>query len=323
MKISLKKSIDLLRSENIVAVPTETVYGLAARYDSEKAIRSIYETKNRPLDHPLIVHIATIDWFYHLAEDVKNYIPKLIEAFWPGPLTLVLKKKKCVNNLITANQETVAIRMPDHALLLKVIKKLGTPIVAPSANVYCKTSPTTAAHVENNFSSAIPVLDGGPCKIGIESTIVLATNNSALTILRPGIISAEQIQKVLRIPCHKNDISGVKSPGNKKVHYQPWVPIIFFENNKNLMLEYFENVKKRYFIMCFNCLIVTSKNHYIIKMPDDPAAYSKSLYETWYSVSPAEFDCIIIELPPNEGPWQGIRDRILKASSSGLEEMIC
>ncbi|MCX7124566.1 MAG: L-threonylcarbamoyladenylate synthase [Gammaproteobacteria bacterium] len=323
MKISSKKAVDLLKSENIVAVPTETVYGLAARYDSEKAIRSIFDTKNRPLDHPLIVHIATINWLYHLADEIKPYVSQLIEKFWPGPLTVVLKKKRCVSNLITGNQDTVAIRMPDHPLLIEVIKKLGVPIVAPSANSFCKTSPTSAEHVENNFLSKIPVLDGGPCKVGIESTIVLATDKDTLTILRPGIISIQEIQNTIKMPCHKNDLSGVKSPGKKNVHYQPSVPILAFEKISELHFQSIKKINRKYFVMCFYNHMDLGESHHVIKMPNNPLFYSQILYEKWYSVSDADFDNIIIELPPNEDQWHGIRDRILKAASGQLEEIIC
>ena len=323
MKITLEKAIDLLKSDNIVAVPTETVYGLAARYDSEKAIHAVFNAKNRPLDHPLIVHVATIESIYDLAEEIKPYVFDLIKAFWPGPLTLVLKKKKTVSDLITANQDTVAIRMPDHPLLLDLIKKLGKPIVAPSANAFCKTSPTTADHVENNFLSAIPVLDGGPCKVGIESTIILATEDSSLTLLRPGILSKKAIESIAKNPFLKSDTTCLKIPGKKKVHYQPKVPIIAFEKNTLMLQNYLNNTEKKCFVMCFETQALFIKNGLLINMPHNPLDYSPLLYKKWYSVSDEDFDHILIELPPNEDQWQGIRDRILKATTTRLEEGPC
>jgi L-threonylcarbamoyladenylate synthase len=318
MKISLEKAIVLLKSERIVAVPTETVYGLAARYDCEQAITSIFETKNRPLDHPLIVHIASIDWLDRLALDIKPYVFELIQSFWPGPLTVVLKRKKSVNDLVTAGQDTVAIRMPDHPLLLEVIKRVGVPIVAPSANAFCKTSPTSADHVESNFLSKIPVLDGGPCKVGIESTIVLATEDSTLTLLRPGILSKKEIAQVAHMPFTDNDISNVRAPGKKNIHYQPGVPIIAFENGDRLTQACSKNDQKRYFIMALNVKNTPNHLHHLVTMPNCPSDYSKLLYEKWYCVSSDKFDNILIELPPDEDRWQGIRDRILKAASTDL-----
>jgi len=313
MKISLEKAIQLLKSEQIVAVPTETVYGLAARYDSEKAIHTIFETKKRPLNHPLIVHIAEIDWLYQLAKDIKPYVLELVDRFWPGPLTLVLKKKMLVNDMITASQDTVAIRMPDHPLLLDVIKKVGVPLVAPSANTFCKTSPTSAEHVENNFHSKVPVLDGGKCKVGIESTIILAIENNALTLLRPGILSKQEIEKAAKIPFHTIDSSNIKVPGQKKVHYQPNVSIIAFENNSTAVQKNFYTTNERYFVMTLHANI-SHHNHKVIQMPKNPIDYSQLMYELWHSISVEKFDKILIELPPNEDRWHGVRDRILKAS---------
>lgn len=315
MKITLQNAIELLKSDQIAAVPTETVYGLAARYDSEKAIQAIFQTKNRPLDHPLIVHVGSIDTVFDLAIDIKPYVIRLIEAFWPGPLTLVLKKQKTVSNLITANQDTVAIRMPNHPLMLDLINQLGVPVVAPSANPFCKTSPTTAEHVEHHFLSELPVLDGGPCEVGIESTIILATEEDSLTLLRPGILSKTQIEKVANIPFKEKDLSGIKAPGKKEVHYQPNVMITALESDDFLDQGDLEKTDQRLFIMSFNAHNLKSNRHTICEMPQDPLSYSQHLYEKWHSVSQAQFDQILVELPPKEDRWQGIRDRIIKAAS--------
>lgn len=316
MKISLEKSVQLLKSENIVAVPTETVYGLAGRYDSEKAIHAIFETKKRPLNHPLIIHIADLNWLYHLTNDINPYVIRLIRRFWPGPLTLVLKRKMIVSDIITASQDTVAIRMPDHPLLLDVIKKVGVPIVAPSANTFCKTSPTTADHVESNFCSKVYVLDGGKCKVGIESTIILATEKNSLTLLRPGILSKKEIEEYSKVSFISDDAFDIKVPGQKKIHYQPKVPISVFKYNNSKLDSLFLNGNERYFIMHFNRKIPYYHFHDYIHMPNDPLYYSQLMYEKWHSVSLDKFDKILIELPPNEDQWQGVRDRILKAATT-------
>jgi L-threonylcarbamoyladenylate synthase len=314
MKISLEKAIQLLKSEKIVGLPTETVYGLASRFDSEKAIRRIFETKERPLNHPLIIHIAEIDWLYQLAKDINPYVTQLINRFWPGPLTLVLKKKLIVSDMVTASQDTVAIRIPDHPLMRDVIKKVGVPLVAPSANIFCKTSPTTADHVENNFQSSIPVLDGGKCKVGIESTIILATENDSLTLLRPGILSKRQITEVSKIRFRSDNYSNISVPGQKKIHYQPNVSIVAFEKGDSNFHKAIGRKKERYIVVSLHTNIPYN-NHEIIAMPDDPIDYSQLMYESWHNVSLDEFDKILIELPPNEDRWQGVRDRIIKASS--------
>ncbi|MDP1573612.1 MAG: L-threonylcarbamoyladenylate synthase [Coxiellaceae bacterium] len=313
MKVNLDQAIQLLRSEDIVAVPTETVYGLAARYDSEKAIHAIYKAKNRPFDHPLIVHIASADWLDKLAINIPNYVFTLVEHFWPGPLTIVLKKQSGVSNIITANQDTVAIRMPDHPMLLELIKKLTVPIVAPSANKFCKTSPTTADHVEKSFDYKIPVLDGGDCKIGIESTIVLATENDYFSVLRSGIISALAIEKILKIPCIINNTSLIKTPGKHVVHYQPKFPIIILKNNLDIN-KYLNNQSERYYFMIFDGNELSSEHHFIFKMPNNPSDYAKLLYQHWHTSDIFSINKILIQLPPDNPEWAGIRDRILKAT---------
>lgn len=313
MKVDFDEALKLLKNEKIVAIPTETVYGLAACYDSEKAIRSIFQHKNRPLDHPLIVHIGSADWIKKLSVNAPSYIDRLVKLFWPGPLTLILQKK-AVMDLITAGQTNVALRMPNHPLSLKLIEKLAKPLVAPSANKYCKTSPTTAEHVEKNFSSQIPILDGGSCQIGLESTIIQATNEAYVNLIRPGLISANQIEQAIGRPCRILQKNEIKAPGNKLVHYQPKCPIFVFRDQKDLQHLVNSSVE-RYYFMCLTEVNLGPSRHIIEQMPIHPLEYAKQLYAKWQSFDEGAVDKIFIELPPNTDPWQGIRDRILKAQS--------
>lgn len=313
MKVDFEEALRLLKNEKIVAIPTETVYGLAACYDSKKAIHSIFEHKNRPLDHPLIVHIDSPDWIKKLSINVPSYVNRLVELFWPGPLTLILEKKN-VLDLITAGQTSVALRMPNHPLSLKLIEKLAKPIVAPSANKYCKTSPTMAEHVEKNFSSQIPILDGGSCQVGLESTIIQATQEDYVSLVRPGLISASQIEQAISRPCRVIEKNEIKAPGNKLVHYQPKCPIVVFRDKADLPY-LASSSTERYYFMCLTELNLGPSRHIIEQMPLHPLEYAKQLYAKWQSFDEGGADKIFIELPPNMDSWQGIRDRILKAQS--------
>lgn len=305
MKVNLEQALNLLNNNDICAVPTETVYGLAARFDNNQAIKKIFAAKQRPLNHPLIVHIGSKTWLDKLANDLPDYVQPLIDAFWPGPLTLVLKKQNLVSDLITAGQSTVAIRMPRQQQFLELLTHLDCPVVAPSANQFCQTSPTVASHVEQGLGESMPVIDGGPCKVGIESTIVLATNPTKLTILRPGIISSDMLSDNAQVPCEQVSQPSVKVAGSHKIHYRPQTPLYVSEQPLGT-----EELNDDSLYMLLNG---KASNNTII-MPNDPIEYASMLYASWHSEQAKTADTIIIELPPNESQWQGIRDRILKAS---------
>jgi len=211
----------------LVAIPTETVYGLAADALNPLAVARIFEAKQRPKFDPLIVHIATQDALGSITENVPAIIQQLIDQFWPGPLTVVLPKKDCVPDLVTSGLETVAVRMPDHPLALQLIQQSGKPLAAPSANLFGRTSPTTALHVADQLEEHLAyILDGGPCKVGIESTIV-GMNEDRLMLLRPGGVTTEQIETLLGQGMVTNPDSKDKPgnspivPGQLKEHYAP------------------------------------------------------------------------------------------------------
>ena len=224
---------------HLVAIPTETVYGLAADAMNPLAVAKIFEAKQRPKFDPLIVHIASQESLGLLAEVVPAVIRKLIDRFWPGPLTVVLPKKACVPDLVTSGLETVAVRMPDHPLTLRLIEQTGKPLAAPSANLFGRTSPTTALHVADQLGEQVGyILDGGPCKVGIESTIV-AVDEDRLILLRPGGITIEQIEDLVGtgkviVPdsqADSRDGSGRLPlvPGQLKEHYAPLTPLMVSE----------------------------------------------------------------------------------------------
>ena len=247
---NIELAILQLKQGNIVAIPTETVYGLAGNAEDERAIRKIYALKNRPLNHPLIMHVAQ-DWdLSQWVAKIPNYVYTLMQHFWPGPLTLVmLIKANQVNPLITGGQDSIALRCPKHPIAQTLLKRLGFPLVAPSANPFGKVSPTTAEHVQYSFKhEELLILDGGRCQVGIESTILAATNPEGYEILRHGLITEQQINAILPAMRLKST-SAIRVPGRLASHYQPEKPLYCFPDSAaiNRFLPANISVRLRYF----------------------------------------------------------------------------
>ena len=231
---SIELAISSLLQGEVVAIPTETVYGLAALYDNEKAIEKIYKIKKRPKDNPLIVHISSIEMIDLLAVDLPLSFSKITERFFPGPLTVLLNKHPALSEIVCAGHATVAVRMPSHPLARELIHKVGKPLVAPSANLSGRPSPTNVFDVLEDLFGKIPyIVDGGPCALGIESTVLDLSQKKA-RIVRPGLIAKEEIEAFL-----KEEIEYGKgaSPGTKYRHYAPNVPIFLYEDPQVLKRE--------------------------------------------------------------------------------------
>lgn len=229
MIVSVEKAAELIKEGRVVAVPTETVYGLAADCFNANAVKETFKTKGRPADNPLIVHISSTEQLGLLSNNVSSDARSLARRFWPGPLTLILPKSSVVPDIVTGGLDTVAIRMPDHPLTLSLIKKTG-PLTAPSANKSGLPSPTKALHVETEFRGSIPVLDGGECSIGLEST-VLDLTRKPYTILRPGYVTAVAVEDVLNtkiLEGSKKKVQLKGSPGTRYTHYKPSAEVQWF-----------------------------------------------------------------------------------------------
>ena len=229
---NLRRLAAALQRGGLVAMPTETVYGLAAAALDARACRAIFQAKGRPAHDPLIVHVLGLAHAEKLA-DFNEPARKLARRFWPGPLTLVLPKKSCVPDIVTAGRDTVAIRAPAHPLARRLLKLSGLPLAAPSANLFGYISPTSAAHVVDGLGGKIPsVLNGGPCRVGVESTILDLTNPSRPRILRPGAITAAALEKILgrKIPSghagRARKTAGLIAPGLLPQHYSPRTPLV-------------------------------------------------------------------------------------------------
>lgn len=301
MLISFEEAAQTLNNQDIVAIPTETVYGLAARIDSEQALKKIFATKKRPFFDPLIVHVSNIEMAQSLVLHWPMAATKLAQAFWPGPLTLILPKNEQVSHLITSGLPNVGLRMPNHELTLKLIEMVKSPLAAPSANLFGKTSPTNAQHVESEFNQKIATLDGGPCQVGIESTIVyLDEAHLAFNILRPGMISKEEILKIIPHYTFQSKLE-TSSPGDLPFHYQPTIP--FF-----LIPEILSSKDRE---------LIQSDRIAFLKLSEYPDIAARELYSMLrQSSSDSSFDVIVLEYfnaIKDVPAWQAIVNRLLKA----------
>lgn len=307
-------ALNELAAGNIVALPTETVYGLAADCHNPQAVSKIFAAKNRPADHPLIIHVSD----YAMAEmyivDPMPYVKKLVEHFWPGPLTMVFNKSDLVGYNITGGQETVAIRAPVHQLTRTIITKLGRGIVAPSANKFGHVSPTTAGHVTSEFTDEFSyVLDGNSCTVGIESTIIDVTHAEYFEILRPGIISKEELQNIAGVDYIQGE-GKIRISGALKSHYSPNKPVFMASiqdiiNNSKI-------TSKKYLIICAKSNLekisnITNSDQKIITF-NNHIDLSAKLYDA-LRLGEKKFDGIIIEQLPVSDQWQALNDRVSKA----------
>lgn len=310
------KAIDLLTNEDVVAIPTETVYGLAGNIYSEKAIRKIFAVKQRPLFNPLIAHVASIEKAEELAADFPEKARRLAEAFWPGSLTLLLKKKTTVPDLITAGKDTVAIRIPNHPVTLELLRNLPFPLAAPSANPFGSISPTNAQHVENYFKDSISmVLEGGPCQNGIESTIVGFENNEPV-IYRLGSISMEEITAVVGEVTLKNKKEvAPNAPGMLSRHYAPNTKLYLVDDVADFIKEH---PTKKIGVIRFSKEL-ESPNIAHLEMLSETGNLKEAtskLYATLHKLDTLDIDMIVAEKFPDTGLGKSINDRLERATKS-------
>ena len=307
---------EILRQGNLVAFPTETVYGLGASAWNPLAIRKVFETKGRPADNPLIVHVSSIDMVREFAKEVSPRGMKLMQKFWPGPLTLIFKKKEKVLDVITAGLDTVAIRMPDHPLALDLIHQTG-PLVAPSANRSGRPSPTKLEHVILDFGKRVPVIDGGECQIGLESTVLDVTKNPPV-ILRPGYVTGKMIYDTCGfkpVPASPVDLERLEnplSPGMKYSHYAPNAKVVWYDegfSEKNTLFLLHQRKKPP----CFNCRIIDFNGNFV--------RFAKEMYDCFRKADHEGMDYIAIERFPEHLKMENeillaLENRINKAISA-------
>ncbi len=326
MRISLEQAIAELKKGGLVAIPTETVYGLAADATNDAALKKIFTTKQRPADHPLIVHISDISQVQEWATDFPEVAVKLATAFWPGALTLVLPARSHVSRVVRGDEPTVALRVPNHPLALALLRQSGLSVAAPSANLFTQLSPTTAAHVEAGLGDSVPVLDGGACTVGIESTIVSVTPDGRWQILRPGMISATEIENVAgtlsqakhsEVTQHETQAMP-KVPGQHALHYSPRTPLTLYKNRQDLLAacDTFRKSNKT----CAVLLIGEGKvpdfevtDCEVIELPAQPEKVAEQLYSTLHAMDALKVDRLLVELPPERPEWLAVLDRLTRA----------
>lgn len=316
---AIERAASVIRNGGIVAFPTETVYGLGADALNEQAIEGIFRAKDRPADNPLIVHVSDREMLARVITSVSKNTSKLIEKFWPGPLTLVLKRKPEVAHSVSAGLDTVAVRMPEGRIALELIKRSGTPIAAPSANLSGRPSPTRAEHVERDLSWRIDmILDGGQTKIGIESTVIDMTSEPPL-ILRPGWITREQISEIIGAVGQPDSEEELKrSPGTRHRHYSPGARVVLIEPGSPKFLEDTCREHLRNGPVAFlghTQINLESPNFYSILLKSEAEDYARSIYQALRELDDKSPQVIIIEGINESGEGAGVMDRLRRAAS--------
>ncbi len=303
---NIEEAVSHLKQGTPVPFPTETVYGLGAGVFDEKALLEVFRLKGRPSDNPLIVHLSDIDMVQMVAEDIPDDFYLLAEHFMPGPLAVILKKKNSVPSIVSAGLNTIAVRIPSHETARALIRAYGSPIAAPSANLSGRPSATSAAHVLHDFSGKIPfILDGGVCTVGIESTVVYLLEDKAV-ILRPGCITQEQIEKVLKKPVvFKSDLEGVRSPGTRYPHYAPRAQMQVFYSLKDLN-RYALDPKLSYFLLTPEPMVYQGIESKILT--------EESFYESLREADSLHTDVILVLVDETILEREGLMNRLQKAA---------
>jgi L-threonylcarbamoyladenylate synthase len=311
------KAVEILKNGGVVGMPTETVYGLAADIKNPAGIENIFKTKKRPFFDPLIVHIAHLIQLKSVVTEFSDLPQFLGEKFWPGPLTMILPKSKFVNPKITSGLETVGVRFPQHPVAQKLIHKLGNPIAAPSANLFGKTSPTTAAHVKKEFKDKVMVLDGGTCEVGLESTVIgFDDNYLSVKIYRPGSITKEILETALK--GYSKKISVIEeespvSPGHLKHHYMPTIPLAIIKDHELDDPMFKQELMTK--------LKLTEFKPIELVLHNDATIAARELYQNLRRSSEAGATFIFVR-EKNEyqnNLWTAIWDRLQKAASLKLD----
>ena len=311
---NIDKAAEILQHGDLVAIPTETVYGLAGNIFNESAIRKIFEVKQRPLFNPLIVHLHSVEQVSEIARHIPEKAMQLAEAFWPGSLTLVLPKKDIIPDLITAGKDTVAMRIPNHPVTQELLRKLPFPLAAPSANPFNRISPTSAEHVESYFKDSIRmVLDGGECKRGLESTIIGFEGDEPV-LYRLGSISKEEIEEVVGEMQVKNKKeSAPNAPGMLEKHYAPRTKTILVDSADEINI----NTEGKRVGLLSLTQVENSESYShveILSKSGDMAEAAANLYKALHKLDSHDLDIIIAIRMPNTGLGRSINDRLERAA---------
>jgi L-threonylcarbamoyladenylate synthase len=311
----IDKAVAILKRGGLVAFPTETVYGLGADAANPAAIRKLYAVKGRPADHPVIVHLADMEQLPQWAREVTPAARKLARKFWPGPLTLILRRAPGVSDAITGGQDAVGLRIPAHPVAHALLRKFGGGVAAPSANRFGHVSATTAEHVRQEFRDGVDlVLDGGQSDVGIESTIVDVRGERPV-LLRPGHVSAHEIEQTFGAPVAAPHGASPRAPGTLAAHYAPRTPLLVMEGD--LLLELATSLTrqgKRVAVLTRSLLQPMLPGLTWTVAPRDAATYAHDLYANLRTLDAAECDSILVEQVPQQPGWAAVNDRLGRAA---------
>lgn len=311
----------ILKAGGLVAFPTETVYGLGADASNPEAVAKIFAAKGRPASHPVIVHLADAVQIANWAREVPETARKLAQKFWPGPLTVILRRVPQVSDVVTGGQDTVALRVPSHPVALQLLARFGGGIAAPSANRHGRVSATTAEHVRHEFGDEIDcVLDGGEADVGIESTIV-DLSGAQPVLLRPGWITPAQLEQALGFPLGGPHDDAPRAPGTLAKHYAPQTPLIVLEFD--LLMELaatLTRVGKRVAALAMSDRRPVHEGLVWVAAPDDAAAYAHTLYANLRALDEAGCETILVEQPPQTSEWVAINDRLTRAAAGSAAQ---
>jgi L-threonylcarbamoyladenylate synthase len=295
----IQKAAERIRAGGLVAFPTETVYGLGANALDVAAVQKIYALKGRPATSPLIVHVASVEQARGLAAEWSEQAEELAREYWPGPLTLVVPKRAVVPDEVTAGLPTVGLRMPRHPVALELLRAAGVPIAAPSANRFTQLSPTTAQHVREAFGGETPfLLDGGPCEVGLESTVIAVTKDG-FEVLRSGMAFVEEAVVVAEAAEEAQ-----RSPGQSKKHYSPRTRVLLVKPGR----------LPKQGRGAYLWIAEEGSAARTIQMPGEPGAYAARLYGQLHDLDREGLDWIAVEMPPETREWGAIRDRLTRAA---------
>jgi L-threonylcarbamoyladenylate synthase len=320
-QVEIETAVQALRDGELVAFPTETVYGLGANAQNPAAVRKIFEAKGRPTSHPVIVHLDSPRFLHRWVREVPETATKLAERFWPGPLTMVMPRAANVHDIVTGGQDTVAIRVPSHPMAQQLLTAFGGGIAAPSANRYGKLSPTRAEHVREELGDAVKViLDGGECQIGLESTIV-SFEGQNVRLLRPGGVTAAQIRQVVgELLIIGADLESPRVPGGTPSHYAPTTPMAIVPSGEiDAHAAAMSEGGRRIAVLAQRLPLKSHKYVTWINAGRRPEQYGHDLYANLRTLDKAGCQQILVQDVPEGEAWDAIRDRLRRAATSGSE----
>jgi L-threonylcarbamoyladenylate synthase len=306
----IRRAAAVLERGGLVAFPTETVYGLGADASNAQAVARLYAVKGRPADHPVIVHFASAENAFAWAREVPDAARQLAARFWPGPLTLILRRSPLARDFVTGGQDTVGLRVPSHPVAQELLSLFGSGVAAPSANRFGLVSPTTAAHVREDLGGDVElVLEGGASDVGIESTIVDLSGQRAV-LLRPGGITEQQINSYVKVK--PKDASSPRHSGGLERHYAPRTPARLVPTHE--LDKQIAAMKDRVAVLAFSR--PDERADCWLRMPREPGAYARRLYAALRELDSAGREAILVEAPPDTPEWAAVRDRLRRACTA-------